>query len=127
MNKTNLVIALFVGVLAMSLIGLYVAQMPSAPVERETFAQKEMGMPTSGGGGMGPYDNVSVPGASGWLMNEKAPAGASPLSGMPTLDFLSNPRVSPSCCPSAVTTDSGCVCLSDSDKATMSSRGGNRS
>jgi hypothetical protein len=127
MKKTNLVIAVFVGVLAMALFALYFTQFPGEPKDRETFAQKEMGMPVDGTGGMGPYDNVSVPGASGWLMNEKAPAGACPLSGMPTLDFLSNPRVSPSCCPSAVTTDAGCVCLSESDKATMNGRGGNRS
>jgi hypothetical protein len=126
MNKTNLVIALFIGVLVASMFALYLTQIPGAPAERETFAQKEMGMPM-GAGGMGPYDNVSIPGASGWLMNETSPKGASPVSGMPTLDFLSNPRVSPSCCPSAVTTDMGCVCLSDSDKAIMGSRGGNRS
>jgi hypothetical protein len=127
MKNTALVIAVFVGVLVASLFALYLTQIPGAPAERETFAQKEIGMPVVGAGGMGPYDNVSVPGASGWLMSEKAPAGASPLRGMPTLDFLNNPRVSPSCCPSAVTTDAGCVCISDSDKATMSSRGGNRS
>jgi len=126
MKNTTLVMYVFAGVLLLSIVGFYLTQIPGQPAERESFAQKEIGMPTSGVG-MGPYDNLSVPGASGWLMNEKAPAGASPISGMPTLDFLNNARVSPSCCPSAVTTDAGCVCISDSDKAIMGSRGGNRS
>lgn len=124
MNKTNLVIGVF---LAALLVSLYVvhASIYSAPESRESFAQKEVGMAVDGVG-MGPYDNVSVPGASGWMQNEKSPKDASPVLGMPNLDFMLNPRTSSSCCPSAYTNEDGCVCLSDQDKTMMSSRGGNK-
>lgn len=99
----------------------------ASPKARETFMQKEIGAP-SGGTSMGPYDSMSQPGASGWLPNEKVPNGSAPIgsSEEPRLMFLSQPNVSPSCCPSAFNTDQGCVCLSDSDKELMSTRGGNR-
>ena len=125
MRKTALVYALFVGVLALGLLARF--YMTGAPAARETFMQKEIGAP-SGGTSMGPYDSLSQPGASGWLPNEKAPQGASPIGSSlePRLMFLSEPQVSPSCCPSAFNTDAGCVCLSDSDKQLMGTRGGNR-
>ena len=125
MNKTNLVIMVFLFALAVPFVLGYMSHSSAPPKNRESFAQKESGMPINGPG-MGPYDNVSVPGASGWTMNEQAPKGASPVAALQNLNFLSNPRTSPSCCPSQFNTDSGCVCLSDSDISTMTSRGGNR-
>jgi len=123
MNKTTLVVAVFVAVLVLCLVKFNFSF--SAPQNRETFAQKEVGMPVEGVG-MGPYDNVSIPGASGWLMTESAPKGASPIGAQKNLDFLLHPRTSPSCCPSAFTTDTGCVCVSEQDRGTMASRGGNK-
>ena len=127
MKKTSLVIGLFVAILVAGLLLQLLA--PSAPVQRETFAQKEIGAPSSGTS-MGPYDSSSMPGVSGWLTSEEggAPVGTSPVatSGEPRLMFLATPRTAPSCCPSAYNTDTGCVCLSDEDLKTMSSRGGNR-
>ena len=125
MNKTVFVYALFISVLVIALVMRY--YVPSSPQARETFMQKEIGAP-SGGTSMGPYDTLSQPGASGWLPNEKVPAGSAPLNSSmePRLMFLSDPKVSPSCCPSPFNTDSGCVCLSDSDRQLMGSRGGNR-
>jgi len=124
MNKTNMVIAVFMAALVIAWFSLY-SPVAAPPKDRETFAQKEIGMPVSGVG-MGPYDNVSVPGASGWLMNESAPQGASPVGGQPNVGFMESPRVSQSCCPSPFSSDAGCVCLSEQDRSTMSSRGGNK-
>ena len=127
MKKTSLVVGLFVAVIVVGLL----AQMflSRAPAHRETFAQKEIGAPSTGTA-MGPYDSTGIPGASGWMATEEsgAPVGTSPVaaSGEPRLMFLSEPRTSPSCCPSAYNTDTGCVCLGDEDLKTMSSRGGNR-
>jgi hypothetical protein len=122
MNKTTVVLWVFLAALAMFLSAFYL--MPKVPLSRETFAQKEIGMPVEGVG-MGPYDNVSVPGASGWLMSE-APKGASAIGDTAAPSFLSNPRTSQSCCPSGFTTDSGCVCLTSQDLGVMASRGGNK-
>lgn len=126
MRKTELVVALFVAVLVAAFVGRYMMA-NRAPAARETFMQQEIGAP-SGGTSMGPYDSKSQPGASGWLPNEKAPEGASPVGETQNgnLMFLNDPKVSQSCCPSAFNTDMGCVCLSDSDKQLMASRGGNR-
>lgn len=126
MRKTALVYGLFFAVLIVALLLRYSMTAPP-PAARETFMQKEIGAPT-GGTSMGPYDSLSQPGASGWLPNEKVPTGSSPIgsSQEPRLMFLSEPQVSPSCCPSAFNTDQGCVCLSDSDKKLMGTRGGNR-
>ena len=123
MRKTALVYALFVGVLVAALLLRY--SMAASPKARETFMQKEVGAP-AGGTSMGPYDSLSQPGASGWLPNEKVPTGASPLGGSESLMFLSEPKVSPSCCPSAYNTDAGCVCLDEAEKHLMGTRGGNR-
>lgn len=117
-----------VGLFVALVVFLFVSQnlaTRSVPAERETFMQKEVGAP-SGGTSMGPYDSLSVPGASGWLPNEKIPEGTSPVGASMNLSFLLNPKTDTSCCPSAFNTDTGCVCLSDSDKKLMSSRGGNR-
>jgi hypothetical protein len=128
MKKTSLVLGLFVAIVVLGVLTQLV--MVRAPVERETFAQKEIGAPSTGTS-MGPYDSASaIPGASGWLMTEEsgAPVGTSPVaaSGEPRLMFLAEPRTSPACCPSAYNTDTGCVCLGDQDLKIMSSRGGNR-
>jgi hypothetical protein len=40
--------------------------------------------------------------------------------------FLADTKTSPSCCPSAFNTDTGCVCLSSAERSQMASRGGNR-
>ena len=122
MNKTTVVLWVFLAALAMFVASFYLV--PMVPLNRETFAQKEVGMPVEGVG-MGPYDNVSVPGASGWLMSE-APKGASPVGNIDSPSFLSNPRTSQSCCPSGFATDTGCVCLSSQELGVMASRGGNK-
>jgi len=125
MRKTAFVFALFIGVLVVALFMRY--YVPTSPKARETFMQKEVGAP-SGGTSMGPYDSLNQSGASGWLANEKVPEGSAPVGSAAegNLMFLSDPKVSPSCCPSPFNTDSGCVCLSDSDRQLMGSRGGNR-
>ena len=124
MKKTLFVVALFVAVVVAGLLARY-SMSKSVPAERETFMQKEIGAP-SGGSHMGPYDGMSVQGASGWMPNEKVPEGSSPVGMTDTPMFLANPKTSTSCCPSAYNTDTGCVCFSDSEKQLMSTRGGNR-
>ena len=93
--------------------------------------QKSVGAPTSGAG-IGPYDSVSLDGGiSGWGATE--PHSAAPVGGsLPSLAddgklmFLVGNKVDPSCCPAAFNTDTGCVCLTEENKAFMGSRAGNR-
>ena len=130
MNKTTLVVAFF---LAAVLAGLFVhfnLRLPPMPSTKETFMQKELGMPINGQG-MGPYDQVSlVGGVSGWSHTESMPVGS---SGLPSqaddenkLMHLVGNKVDANSCPSHFSTDAGCVVLTEHDKQFMSSRGGNR-
>ena len=125
MQKTLFIIAVFV---AAVLAGLFtLASLPSGPASKETFMQKQVGAPLSGGG-IGPYDGVSLPGvAAGWLATENVPKGSAPLDQTPhPLHMLNNPS-SPSCCgKTPISTDTGCVCLSKGDEKLFESRGGNR-
>lgn len=124
MEKTNLVFAFFI---AAVLAGLFVRYM-GTNVPRESFIQKSAGMPLNAQG-MGPYDQVSMSGASGWAASEPLPVGQHPVN-VPLdsnkLMLLETNTVSPECCPSAFNTDTGCVCLTDSDKKLFASRGGNK-
>ena len=63
-DKTTLIVAVFV---AAVLAGLFVQYGMGAPkpATKETFMQQEAGMPLNAGG-IGPYDGVSLAGASGW-------------------------------------------------------------
>jgi hypothetical protein len=134
MNKTSLVVAFFA---AAVLAGLFVkTNLLSSFLGRESFAQQEVGMPLNGGG-IGPYDGVSIGGGvSGWAATESAPVMSSAVGGVAPLPSQSDKSnefmllvgntVDSSCCPSAFTSDTGCVCLTENDKDLFAHRGGNR-
>lgn len=129
MDKTTLVIAFFAAAILAGLFVQYGSSSP-APASKEHFMQKQVGAPVSGPG-MGPYDSVSLDGISGWGATE--PHSAAPIvDGLPSqandgkLMFLVGNKVDTSCCPSAFNTDSGCVCLTEENRAFMGSRAGNR-
>ena len=126
-DKTSVVFAFFA---AAVLAGLFVQFGVSSPkpASKETFMQKEIGMPLNSGG-MGPYDGTSLVGSTSSMSSEPLPVGSSPANSFidsNKLMSLVDNKVSTECCPSAFNTDMGCVCLSDSDKKLMASRGGNR-
>jgi hypothetical protein len=111
MNKTAFVFALFLAALATGLLIRFTAK------QTEPFVQKSVGMPLNEVG-MGPYDNVPV---------DTAPVdNISGVNDPNELRFLEDNKTSDSCCPSAFTTDLGCLCLSKKDEDIMASRGGNR-
>lgn len=126
MEKTNLVVAFFVAAILAGLFLQYSS--PPQPATKETFMQKEAGMPLNSGG-MGPYDQVDVSGISGWASGESMPVSQSPANNpMDTnkLMLLSDNKVSSECCPSTFNTDTGCLCLTEQDRRLFASRGGNR-
>lgn len=131
MDKTTLVIAFFAAAILAGLFVQYGGNLAPAPASKEHFMQKQVGAPVSGPG-IGPYDSVSLDGGvSGWGATE--PHSAAPIgTGLPSqaddgkLMFLVGNKVDPSCCPAAFNTDTGCVCLTEENKAFMGSRAGNR-
>jgi len=88
----------------------------------EGFMQRPIGSPTAGESN-GPYDGIVLNATHEWAKTEPYDLTRS-TPGQP--HFLVNNRVGPDCCPSAFTSDTGCVCLSEADKDFMGTRGGNR-
>lgn len=91
---------------------------------REHFMQKDAGMPLDSPG-MGPYDQSS----GGWMQTEPMPVGTHPVGQameQNKLMFMVDNKSDPSCCPSAFSTDSGCVCLAGKELDLMARRGGNK-
>lgn len=91
---------------------------------RESFMQKDIGMPLDGPA-MGPYDSSM----GGWMSSEHMPVGGLPQNNFQEgnkLMYLVGNEVSKTCCPSAFTTDSGCVCLTSAQSDLMAHRGGNK-
>jgi hypothetical protein len=112
-SKSTLAMAFLVGALILGFVG-----------SREGFMQKDAGMPLDGPA-MGPYDTAM----GGWMSSEHMPVGGLPQNSFQEgnkLMYLVGNKTSPECCPAAFTSDSGCVCLSESDKDFMASRGGNK-
>lgn len=121
MSRTLLLMALFLGALVFGFLLNYKS--------REGFMQKEVGMPLDSSP-MGPYDSSTSGSLSGWSTSETMPVGSLPQNialEQNKLMFLANNKSSSSCCPgSGLSNDSGCLCLSESDKSLMNTRGGNR-
>lgn len=90
----------------------------------EGFIQTSPGSPLNAPP-MGPYDTAS----GGWMSSEHMPVGDTPQNQAleeNKLMLLEGNEVSASCCPASFSTDTGCVCLTDSDKRLFASRGGNK-
>jgi len=125
MDKTSLVIAFLV---AAVIAGLFIRMNVGIP-GRESFMQKEAGMPLNGPG-IGPYDQVSVGTVSGWAATEAAPVLSSSLPSQADnsnqLMLMVGNKVDSECCPAAFNTDTGCVCLTEQEKDLFAHRGGNR-
>ena len=136
MKRTFTVFAFF---LAALLAGLYLRYWSSTTVpergeteqteSKETFAQRQVGMP---------LDMEAVEGATGVAGYNGTPpllgSEPKPISDKPyemandneLFQFEGN-RMSADCCPSPFSGDRGCVCLTNAQKKEFATRGGNAS
>jgi hypothetical protein len=121
MQKTSLIVAVLVAAVLTGVFLKFNLTLPMTGVS-ESFMQLPIGG-SVGGESMGPYDGITVNATHEWA---KAQPYDLTRSDPRQMNFLVNNRVGPDCCPSAFTSDTGCVCLSDSDKQFMGARGGNR-
>jgi hypothetical protein len=96
--------------------------------EKETFKQREVGMP---------LDMQAVEGATGvagyngtppLLGSEPKPLDTKPydMTNDPVLFEFDNNQMGPECCPSPFSGDRGCVCLNPEQIRRFESRAGNR-
>jgi hypothetical protein len=131
MQKTVAVLIFFI---AAVLAGWFAQTMSVAPAKassdnesdgKERFMQKERGMP---------LDMQTVGGPAGYagtspiLGSEPKPVSEKPYdmaNDQELFQFEGN-RISADCCPSPFSSDGGCVCLTDAQRAEFASRGGNR-
>lgn len=123
MQKTIVVLVFF---LAALLAGVFaMGATPAKPVDdntKETFMQREKGMPLD----MEPVAGYT--GTSPILGSEPKPISEKPYdmaNDQELFQFEGN-RISADCCPSAFSTDRGCVCLTDAQLKDFANRGGNR-
>jgi len=137
MKKTTLVLVLFVAAL---LAGLFVRySQKGSPIkrsedsdsegEKETFMQREVGMPldmqtVEGSVGVSGYN-----GTPPLLGSEPKPVSEKPyeMANDSELFQFADNKMSADCCPSPFSGDRGCICLTDKQAAEFASRGGNRS
>lgn len=128
MKKTIAVLIFFVAAL---LAGLFLSASPPAKVStednkgsKETFAQRQVGMP---------LDMQATEGVSGYMAaspilgSEPKPTPERPYdmaNDQELFQFKDN-KISPECCPSPFSRDGGCVCLTESDRKLFMTRGGN--
>jgi hypothetical protein len=124
MKRTFAVLIFFV---AAVLAGLFIRSSVALPVvsapEKETFAQKEKGMPLD----MAPVKGYE--GTSPILGSEPKPVPEKPydMANDTELFMFEGNKMGADCCPSPFSGDRGCICLTDKQKAEFASRGGNRS
>lgn len=136
MNKTIVVLAFFV---AAAFAGYLFRTMSvpapakpskdidadSEPTKKETFAQRQVGMP---------LDMQNAEGVSGYaaaspiLGSEPKPVSTKPyeMANDQELFQFEDNKIGADCCPSPFSTDRGCVCLTDAQLKQFASRGGNR-
>jgi hypothetical protein len=134
MNKTIVVVAFFAAAL---LAGYFFQSMsvpapakPSKDVDsespaKETFAQRQVGMP---------LDMQNAEGVTGYaaaspiLGSEPKPVSVKPyeMANDQELFQFDGNKIGAECCPSPFSTDRGCVCLTDAQLKEFSKRGGNR-
>ncbi len=134
MKKTTVVIAFLVAAVLAGLFLRYASvPAPAKPTkeqtsEKETFMQREVGMPLDTQAVEGPGGVQGYTGTPPLLGSEPKPVPLQPYdmaNDQELFQFESN-RMSADCCPSPFSGDRGCICLTESDKKLFESRGGNR-
>ena len=122
--RTPVIVGAFLAALVAGLVVRFLMlQRVEAGGQREHFAQREVGMPVDFSAPAQPYD-----GTSPILGSDPKPVPQKPydMADDTQIKFLATNRTGADCCPSIFSTDTGCVCLSDQEKAMMATRGGNR-
>ena len=120
MKHTLVIVGAFVAAVLAGLLVRFFG--PKQVAVKETFAQRETGVPVDFSQPAEPHTGVSE------LLGEAKPISQKPYEKADDsqLFFLAGSKVSAECCPSVYSTDRGCVCVSDADAQVMGSRGGNR-
>jgi len=134
MKKTTALIMFFVAAILAGLFLQWSTPVVSAkPVEdetspKETFKQREVGMPLDMQAVEGATGVAGYSGTPPLLGSEPKPVPERPydMANDNELFEFQNNKVGADCCPSPFSTDRGCVCLTDEQIKRFESRAGNR-
>lgn len=134
MKKTTAVILFFV---AAVLAGLFLQWSYRAPAakplegetsEKETFKQREVGMPLDMQAVEGAVGVAGYNGTPPLLGSEPKPLSEKPyeMANDSELFEFQNNKVGADCCPSPFSSDRGCICLTEEQRKKYETRAGNR-
>jgi hypothetical protein len=134
MKKTTVLIMFFVAAILAGLFLQWSTPVVSAkPVEdetspKETFKQREVGMPLDMQAVEGATGVAGYSGTPPLLGSEPKPVPERPydMTNDAELFEFQNNKIGAECCPSPFSTDRGCVCLTDEQIKRFESRAGNR-
>jgi hypothetical protein len=117
-DKTSIVFA--VGIAAFVVAFFSRIMMP-----REHFFQQEVGAPIVSNDS-GPYSGIDISNSNMW----SSESAATPLKPYEIADdqimAFQDSSFKPECCPSGITNDSGCICMTEKEQKALAYRGGNR-
>ena len=121
-DKTTVVLAVGAAAFVVALAARYFLS-----AGREGFMQHEIGAPATGGSGDGPYDGIDISNGNSWSsVTAPTPLKAYEAADDNQLFDFQNSVFKPECCPSSITADTGCLCLTAAEEKKLAYRGGNR-
>jgi hypothetical protein len=120
-DKTTVVLAVGAAAFVVALAARYYLS-----AGREGFMQHEIGAPATGGGD-GAYDGIDISNGNSWSsVTAPTPLKAYEAADDNQLFDFQNSVFKPECCPSSITADTGCLCLTAAEEKKLAYRGGNR-
>jgi hypothetical protein len=129
MNRSIFVGLLFVAAVLVALVinNMLARSVPVQTEEKETFAQREVGMPLDMQAVEGATGVAGYSGTPPLLGSEPKPISEKPydMANDNELFLFEGNRMSADCCPSPFSGDRGCICLTDKQMKEFQSRGGN--
>jgi hypothetical protein len=94
---------------------------------REGFMQQEIGAPPAGND-EGVYAGIDISNGNSWSSTSAPTPLKSYEAAADDMQLFANQNATfkPECCPSSITSDKGCLCLSSTEEKKLAYRGGNR-
>jgi hypothetical protein len=122
-DKTTVVLAIGVAAFALAVVSRFLL---TGHLTREKFMQQDIGAPV-GQNNEGLYSGLDISNGDSWSQTTApTPLKAYEAANDNELFAFQNSPFKPECCPSSITSDTGCLCLCEKDEKSLAYRGGNR-
>jgi len=122
-DKTSIVLAVGAAAFVAAVVARF---MLTGHLSRETFMQQDVGAPVNQDQ-EGAYNGIDISNGNSWSQTTApTPLKSYEAANDNELFAFQNSPFKPECCPSSITADTGCLCLSGQDEKSLAYRGGNR-